>query len=123
YLGHQFFEVRLGGHNLLIHRIRLDALERAIVLFNLLAWRLPVLLGRALDVPRDPLDLGQELLAGRVLAHPVARPDQRFVLLTLPQPPAELPRLLVDHAPSLANASKNRDRPEGGGARPAAGAE
>src|SRR2546428_10532409 len=111
YLGHQFFEVRLRGHNLLIHRIRLDALERAIVLLDLLAGRLPVLLGRALDVPGDPLELGQELLAGRVLAHPVARPHQGFVLLALPQQPAELPRLLIDHAPSLAKANKNRGRP------------
>src|SRR5947207_568373 len=71
----------------------------------------PVLFGRAFDVLGVPLDLGQELFAGRVLAHPVARPDQRLVLLALPQQPAELLRLLVDHASSLAKASKNRGRP------------
>src|SRR5213082_534201 len=110
-LGHHLFEVGLRGHDLLIHRIRLDALERAIVALHLLARGLPVLLRRALDHLGDPLDLGQELLAGRVLAHPVARPDQRLVLLALPQQPAELLRLLVDHASSLAKASKNRGRP------------
>src|SRR5438034_417308 len=101
HLGHELFEVRLRGYDLLIHRIRLDALERAIVLLDLLARGFPALLRRAFDILSEPLDLGHELLTARVLAHPLARPDQRLVPLALPLQPAELPRLLVDHPRTL----------------------
>src|SRR6266705_7121989 len=100
HLRHQLFEVRLRGHDLLIHRIRLHALERLLVLLDLVLRGLAALLSGPLDVLRDALHLGEELPAGRIFLHAVARPEQRLVLLALAQQPAQLPRLLVDHSPS-----------------------
>src|SRR5205807_1712824 len=110
-LGHQLFEVGLRRHDLLIHRIRLDALERTIVALHLLLGGLAALLGRPLDLLGDALDVGEELFAGRVLFHPVAGPEQRLVLVALPQQPPQFLRLLVDHASSSRLASRYRGRP------------
>src|SRR5205807_2971055 len=110
-LGHQLFEVGLRRHDLLIHRIRLDALERTIVALHLLLGGLAALLGRPLDLLGDALDVGEELFAGRVLFHPVAGPEQRLVLVALAQQPPQFLRLLVDHAPSSRMASTYRGRP------------
>src|SRR5438105_6061611 len=110
-LGHQLFEVGLRGHDLLVHRIRLDALERAVVTLHLLLGGLATFLSRPLDLLGDALDVGQQLFAGRIGLHPVARPEQRLVLVALPQQPPQLLRLLVDHAPSSRMASTYRGRP------------
>src|SRR5207237_8383820 len=99
-LGHQLFEVGLRGHDLLIHRIRLDALERAIVALHLLLGGLAALLGRPLDLLGDALDVGEQPFAGRVLFHPVAGPEPRLVLVTLAQQPPPFPRRLADPASS-----------------------
>src|SRR2546430_8621390 len=110
-LGHQLFEVGLRGYDLLVHRIRLDALERAVVTLYLVLGGLAAFLSRPLDLLGDALDVGQQLFAGRIGLHPVARPEQRLVLVALPQQPPQLLRLLVDHAPSSRMASTYRGRP------------
>src|SRR6184192_760004 len=84
-LGHQLFEVGLRGYDLLVHRIGLDALERPVVALHLLFRGLATFVARALDLLRDALDVGEELLAGRVLFHPVAGPEQGLVLVALAQ--------------------------------------
>src|SRR5256885_12105448 len=104
-LGHQLFEVGLRGYDLLVHRIGLDALERPVVALHLLFRGLATFLARPLDLLRDALDVGEELLTGRVLFHPVAGPEQRLVLVALAQQPAQFLRLLVDHASSSRMAS------------------
>src|SRR5881398_2754552 len=77
-LGHQLFEVGLRGYDLLVHRIGLDALERPVVALHLLFRGLATLLARALDLLRDALEVGEELLAGRILFHPVERIAQEI---------------------------------------------
>src|SRR5205807_9474339 len=59
----------------------------------------------------DALDVGEELLAGRILLHPVAGPEQGLVLAALAQQPPQFLRLLVDHASSSRMASTYRARP------------
>src|ERR1041385_4519733 len=110
-LGHQLLEVRLRGYDLLIHRVRLDALQRAVVAIHLVLGGLAPLLGRTLDVLGDVFHFGQQLFDGGVLLHPVARPHQGLVLLALPEEPTQLLRLLVDHRASSRRASTNRGRP------------
>src|SRR6266704_2576060 len=60
--GHQLLEIRLGRDHLLVHRIRLHALERAIVLLDLLLGRFLPLLRDALDLLREPLRFREHLL-------------------------------------------------------------
>src|SRR5207247_1523834 len=99
--------------DLLIHRIRLDALERTVVPLHLILRRLAPLLCRPLDVLGDALHLGEQLPAGCVLLHPLTGPEQHLVLFALSQEPPQLARLLVDHVPPSSSrpASKNRGWP------------
>ena len=57
------------------------------------------------------LDLGEQLPDDRVLLHAVAGPHEGLVLFALPEQPAQLSRLLVDHTPSARRATRKRGRP------------
>src|SRR2546423_10065049 len=65
-LRHQLLEVGLRGHDLLVHRIGLDALYRPIVALHLLLRGLAALLGRALDLLRAPIRVVETLSAARI---------------------------------------------------------
>src|SRR5712691_6588179 len=113
HLGHELLEISLRGHDLLIHRIRLDALERTVVFLHLIFGGLAPLLCRPLDILGDTLDLGEQLPTGCVFLHPLTGPQQRLVLFALSQQPPQLARLLVDHVPPSSSmpASRKRGRP------------
>src|SRR5207245_11657386 len=109
--GHEPFGLRLLGHHLLTHPLRLYALKGAIVPLHLILRRLAPLLRRPLDILGDALDFGEQLPAGCVFLHPLTGPEQHLVLLALAQEPPQLARLLIDHTPSSRPASRNRGRP------------
>src|SRR5439155_1377054 len=114
HLGHELLEIRLRRHDLLIHRIRLDALEGSVVFLHLILRRLAPLLCRTLDVLGDALDLGEQLSAGCILLLPPTGPEQHLVLIALSQEPPQLARLLVDHAPPSSSRPARRRASWGG---------
>src|SRR6266849_3255983 len=81
--GHELLEIRLGRDHLLVHRIRLHALERAIVLLDLLLGRFFSLLRDVLDLLREPLRLREHLLDCLILAQRFRRATKRLVLVGL----------------------------------------
>src|SRR5882762_6251089 len=92
--GHEFLEVRLRRNHLLIHRIRLHALERAVVLLDLLLTRFFTLLRDALDFLRQALRFREHFLNRLVLAERFSRATQRLVFVGLAEQPSQLFRLL-----------------------------
>src|SRR5260370_38137327 len=100
HLRHQLLEVSLRRHDLLIHRIRLNTLQRPVILLDLLLGGLAPLLGCPLDLLRDALDVGEKLPACGIFFHPLAGPEERLVFVALAPDAAQFPCLLVNHAPS-----------------------
>src|SRR5436309_4326199 len=95
--GHELLEIRLGRDHLLVHRIRLHTLERAIVLLDLLLGRFLPLLRDALDLLREPLRLREHLLDCLILAQRFRRAAQRLVLVGLAEQPSQFFCLLLEH--------------------------
>src|ERR687888_2630564 len=91
---HQFFKIRLRRDHLLIHRIRLHALERAIVLLHLFLCGLFALLRAAFDLLRQTFRFGEHLLHVLILAQRFRRATQRLVFVGLSEYASEVFRLL-----------------------------
>src|SRR5258705_11787245 len=95
--GHQLLEIGLRRHHLLIHRIGLHALERAVVLLDLLLSRFFPLLRDLLDLLRQPLRFGEHFLHALVLAQPFRRAAQRLVFVGLTEHAPQVFSLLFEH--------------------------
>src|SRR5256885_2939873 len=93
---HQLFEIRLGRDHLLIHRIRLHALECVVVLLDLFLGGFFALLRAALDFLRQTLRFREHFLHFLILPQGFRCATQRFVFVGLTEYASEVFRLLVE---------------------------